>query len=776
LSMPSSSSVNASEWTTPPSIHRSSSSLPVLLLPLKYVFGSCFTVFLIALLIVISPFLLLYRLVKYIRDKLVLPISCDLLWPNPPFTRAFVWLSNQVSLDSIAAILNGQPPPEPVLCFHPTPISRVEVAPWDHQKAPLRNQDDLITYVKEKINHVPYAVQVKTITGYEDAALGRTVLAIKTHPDSYPLCMARIVSALSQGNVTIEVEPRVFYECNINPTRRFQCIRRAADKITKFIEMFAFGPFGLLFIMTPRPEKVWRALVAETHQVFTYHRRSSLLRGSDSETSRLCINSSVQLRPETSCSFSITEINGIEELQKVERLLRATIPELLTSFLAGALRRYFRTSDPPVLHPPDCMAALSVCTDKSSVCQSSSPCDHLLLPIHLPIGVEGRIPRLWCLQRELSELADRCTPQAMKAFKAVSRTLLTRHAHSRVSSLFHRHSVVNISFLRVHGDVMLDANLLTQFIPIPPLFLPTRAAFVFVQHHDRILLVSSIDRGLFDRHNDIFTYMQEEQDGLLAHLSFRLKTLTQTCVLPDRLPSEDAQYPAPPDAPQNSPSVDLDVRDDLPGPSRPRRQSMADLSDLLREVQEELDEMNRNPNVEDRDTTIRKLRQLEAKIEQFHNGIKSELWGNTVWLKKEKDEAMKKVAELLAPYQRRASVSTRKLSRRASREYAVLRRGSKDITTRRGSNGSKREGDENSRSQRNSSKDEETELELLDEEKRGERRGRRGGEEREEDMRVIEVRENDEEGEKKKKEEEEKKEEKGKEKEEEEAGPSGEHK
>lgn len=40
----------------------------------------------------------------------------------------------------------------------------------------------------------------------------------------------------------------------------------------------------------------------------------------------------------------------------------------------------------------------------------------------------------------------------------------------------------------------------------------------------------------------------------------------------------------------------------LPGPSnhrnhRNRRQSVADLNELLREVQEELDEMGRNPNV-----------------------------------------------------------------------------------------------------------------------------------------------------------------------------------
>lgn len=48
-----------------------------------------------------------------------------------------------------------------------------------------------------------------------------------------------------------------------------------------------------------------------------------------------------------------------------------------------------------------------------------------------------------------------------------------------------------------------------------------------------------------------------EQTLLLEHLSFRLRTLTQTCVLPDRLPSEDAhpEYPAAPEAPQNSPNA-----------------------------------------------------------------------------------------------------------------------------------------------------------------------------------------------------------------------------
>ncbi|GMS88728.1 hypothetical protein PENTCL1PPCAC_10903, partial [Pristionchus entomophagus] len=690
------------EWSTPPTVNRPPSPLPVLLVPAKFVFGFLLTSFLLVCLLVASPFLLLFRLGKYVHDKLVLPRSCDVLWPRPPFTRSFVWLNKQVSLESIKAILDGQEKPVQSGCFIPTPIAPVEVEPWDHEKAPLHNYDDFVTYVKEHLDHVPYVMQVKMVSGYAGPH-GRTLLAITTHPDSFQLCMMRILSALSQGNVTVEVEPRVYYECSLNSTFRFLTIRRFADTMAKWLEIYSIGPGWLLFLPRFKPEKVWRALIAERNQVFSTRRRYSLNGGmrDDSETSHLCIASSVQLKQETTASFSITEIQHVDELQKAERLLRATMVELLTSFLAGALRRYFRESDPSVLHPPDCEAAMSVCSHKSSVCDTADPCDHLLLPIQLPIGIEGRIPRLWSLQQQFAQHEKRCTPQALKGFNAISRVILPRETANKVARVFFQHTVLNITFLRIHGDVMLDHSLLTRFIPIPPLSLPSRASFVFVQQHYKIFLVSSIDRGLFDRHTDIFEYMKEEQRGLLDHLSFRLRTLAQTCAFPDRLPSEDQEeeeehagpgarpgsYHAPPEAPNNSPSAEREEL--LPGLShgRPRRQSMADLSTLLKDVQDELDEMRRHPSVDDRDATIKRLKGLETKIETFHLSMKSELWGNTVWLQQEKDEAMKRVAELLAPYQqqRRVSVTGRKVSMRASREMRRASLTTTEASTRRGS-------------------------------------------------------------------------------------------
>ncbi|GMR41824.1 hypothetical protein PMAYCL1PPCAC_12019, partial [Pristionchus mayeri] len=701
------------EWSIPPAVGRAA-PLPVLLLPAKYVIGFFFTSFCLIVLAPLVPLFLLVRFVIYVHDKLVLPRTCDVLWPRPPFTRSFLWVNNDVSLNSIKAILRRVPPPPQRCCFTPTVLAQVEVLDWDHQKSALRTHDDLVTYVKDKMDHVPYDVEVRIVTGCEINSLGKTLLAVKTHPDSFPLCMTRILCELSQGNITIEMEPRVYYECPLSPSARFYKFRRHADNVLKKIEVFCFGPLFLLSLPRFSPEKVWRALLADKDQVLSY-RRASLNGNDDSETSQLCIASSVQLKQETSVSFSITEICDVDELQKAERLLRATMAELLTSFLAGALRRYFRESEPAILHPPDCSAAFAVCSEKLSTCSHSHPCDHLLLPIQLPLGVEGRIPRLWSLQRQFALHDENCVPQALKTFNSVVRFLLPRKKANSVAHFFFKHSVLNVSFMRIHGDIMMDSSLLTRFIPIPPLSLPSRASFVFVQQKDKILLVSSIDRGLFERHDDIFKYMKDEQKGLLEHFSFRLRTLTQTCVLPERLPSEDAApLPAPLDAPHNAPNAERVGL--LAGPSRNRRKSMADLNVLLQQVQSELDEMRKNPSVDDRDATIQRLRDLETKIEEFHNGMKSELWGNTVWVRQEKDEAMKRVAELLAPYQRRVSVSGRKLSVKATKEYEFLRRASAttEVSMGRGS-GEKKEKESRSGAERATSEEE------IDEEKREEK-------------------------------------------------------
>ncbi|KAF8359852.1 hypothetical protein PRIPAC_94847 [Pristionchus pacificus] len=666
------------EWDTPSAVSQPPSPLPVLLLPAKFVLGFFYTLGLFSILLLISPFLLFWRLLKYIHDKLFLPRSCDLLWPRPPFNRAFLWLSRQASISSTHTILNNDLPPlEKKCCFIPTPLENFKVHAWDHEASPLKTNDDLIAYVEKELGRTSYVAQVGIVSGFENGAHGRTMMVIETHPDSYPLCMIRIITALSQRNITIEMEPRVYYECALDPDVRFYKMRIGADAILRHIETFCVGAFNLCCLIHCKPQKVWRVLVSERGQAASY-RRPSLNGGYDeSESSKLTVDSAVQLKPttETDISFSITEICEVDELQKAERLLRATMAELLTSFLAGALRRYFRESDPCVKHPPDVYAAFAVCSHKLSQCNVDYSCNHLLLPIELPIGVEGMIPRLWSLQSQFAEHNKRCIPEALNTFNSIVRFLLPRDSAEKRANIFFNHTMINISYLKINGDVMLDDNILKRFIPVPPLFLPSRASFTFVQHRDKILLVSTIDKGLFDRHMDIFNNMKIEQDELQKHLAFRLRTLAQTCVLPDRLPSE-----APPEAPQNSPSAER--AELLPGPSnhrnhRNRRQSVADLNELLREVQEELDEMGRNPNVEDRDGTIKRLHDLEAKIQAFHNGMKNELWGNIVVVKgQEKDDAMKRVAELLAPYKRRVSVSTRKTSLRASKEYDYLRRSS----------------------------------------------------------------------------------------------------
>ncbi len=106
-------------------------------------------------------------------------------------------------------------------------------------------------------------------------------------------------------------------------------------------------------------------------------------------------------------------VPNVEQMMRAERILRSSTMELLLSFIAGALRRHFRSQG--IRYPPDIQVSLPVSCREFMPIGRHQPCRFLTVPVMLPVSVEGSIPRVWEVQRLLTEALDGPFPQAMRA-------------------------------------------------------------------------------------------------------------------------------------------------------------------------------------------------------------------------------------------------------------------------------------------------------------------------------------------------------------------------
>uniref|UniRef100_A0A0M3IAL4 Triplex capsid protein 2 n=1 Tax=Ascaris lumbricoides TaxID=6252 RepID=A0A0M3IAL4_ASCLU len=339
-----------------------------------------------------------------------------------------------------------------------------------------------------------------------------------------------------------------------------------------------------------------------------------------------------------------------------------------TSFPADVSRRIFSTlyadsSAIGIAHPPDVGATVPVSYREYVPVEAQKACDMMLLPLQIPSGVEGAIPRVWAVQRRLAGALDGVLPFALRVSRFLSETSFPADVSRRIFSTLYADSSAIVSVLRASGDIQMDSQRIQSILLYPSLPDSVKAAFTFVQCGSDIMLSVSADAFCFPEPDKLLVHFKAEVRCLLDQLSMRLLTLSQATFLPTRVPfmlgtsaSTEAVITLEP-----KPSVagieNIDVESC----------SVEQLQLLLRNVQGELDSMRSSPHI-DRAEYVNKLNELENRMRIFHDSMAARLGAPVCTPLREGAElASDAVEELLAPYKQDNAPTARRFSREFAR-------------------------------------------------------------------------------------------------------------
>lgn len=333
-------------------------------------------------------------------------------------------------------------------------------------------------------------------------------------------------------------------------------------------------------------------------------------------------------------------IPSADQLLRVERILRCTTEELLTSFVSGALRRFFKARG--VRFPPSVRASIPVTFRDFMSISKGQNCDFALLPIKLPTDIEGVVPRVWESQRRMYSVVDSAFPRTSKCISFVANNLLPSSWTSKLIALPHRCCDGFICFYRSGGELSLSQRRIYSLLSYSSLTKPvgrnaSKFGFTFVQIGHEIVLSLSADVVTFPDPDILVRYFQAELHSLLRLLAPRMLTLSQATFLPIPFLSRKSSKDNPDDdvAAETVPDANANVARRLKvsvETGRPEgdsdeiseTESVEELENLLSTVQNELLQMESNPKG-DRGDYIHKLAHLEEKMEAFHRSITSKL-------------------------------------------------------------------------------------------------------------------------------------------------------
>ncbi|MFH4982396.1 hypothetical protein AB6A40_009105 [Gnathostoma spinigerum] len=352
-----------------------------------------------------------------------------------------------------------------------------------------------------------------------------------------------------------------------------------------------------------------------------------------------------------------------DQLMRVERLMRASSAEMMLAFVSGTLRRHFRSSG--LAHPPDIGATIPVALRRSSDISADSECNSIMVPLRIPCGVEGTIPRLWAVQRRLAHAVNGVLPDALR----VSRLLLDLFCSSKGDRLFfnkvYSDTSIVVSVLRMEGHLSFENQRIQSLLLFPSMPSTVKVAFTFVQCGSSTMLSVSADRLTFPNPELLLIHFKAEVNNFLEQLSLRLLTLSQATFLPFSVPcvneSEETDETVNKSRPTSEVTVNIGEGEEFDV----EKCSIEQLRAHISKVQKELDDMKAESYCGPVDNE-KKLKELESAMNAMHEKM-AKLLGSpsyTVPRKNENDELTSNVVdELLAPYREEMGARTRRFSR-----------------------------------------------------------------------------------------------------------------
>ncbi|CAJ0581187.1 unnamed protein product, partial [Mesorhabditis spiculigera] len=674
---------------------------------LAYIFGFVLTLLLSVLLLISLPFIITARLLCCIAHKCYCQKQecslrhCDMHWPAIGHSpgRAVVALHKEADAGVVAQqmnrVLKGR---SGDCCLVKSSSSSIAtsgtVVLWDQSRTRVQCAAELKAVLNEPHGLPPMQCSCVVIPGYVssvESGTGHSLLVFSLEPRLHPFCLPRLLSLYSDAQLVFEVEPRLTrpFIPAIHP--RLNLPLHFCYKVYQAVQLVCRGPMTVLSHSLKREHPVWKAMSGDkgaSAMATSKNRKPATPSNAEDDSSLMPpagleevvvatpkgeINhkiSSVSVAPSTRW-LAWTKVGHAECLSRAERLLRAATIELLTALVAGALRQQFR--DQGIRHPPDVGASICVsCRDFVPV-EAARPCESVLLPIRLPTSVEGAVPRAWAVQRRMAKVLDGVLPNALSLSKYLGSLLFPPKLAEKFVNGLYGDNTVQISFLRAGGELSLDSIRIKSMFLFPAVTESVLASFCFVQCGSEMMLAVSLDKNTFSRPTALLNNFKLEVKHLVEQLSMRLLTLSQATFLPDRVPIL-----------RSAPDADEYCRDSeafarmYPNPegqstSKIREKadseySLEELQQLLTTVQDELDGMRANPQG-DRVAYIRKLTELENRMQRFHECITQKLGtGITELAHEDSTLATSAVAELLAPYRQESGIT----GRRFSREYILV--------------------------------------------------------------------------------------------------------
>lgn len=643
---------------------------------LKHIVGVAFTALVLLLCVVLAPFIVAFRLIYYIRirirRKAPLPTThCDPWWPlkgdipfrciltlhsnldqnllNLQMTKVFAYEENTRCSCSIYGDLERN-----------KHVPRVKT--WDQQKAQLKLVGDLLKVLNDPssaLAHSHSSSSVMLVPNFSnvDQNSSSCSLAIFSHNCyKFTFCLPRLLCLYTSGQLVFDMEPKMGESFSPQPPNLGLPII-ICHTLAQAIQFICIGPLTVATMSFRRPSSIWKFLPTESKSSLNRRRKEkengdeAVLMENIGDDNRNLDSTPPKLYER---SFRWMRVTQTDQLLRAERILRAATVELFLAFIAGAIRSHFRSSG--IAHPPDLGAAVPVSYREYVPVESSNPCNMMLLPMQIPCGVEGAIPRVWAVQRRMADALDGVLPTALRISRFLAEFSLTSKTSRSVFSSLHADSSVVVSVLRASGDVQLDNHRIQSILLYPSLPPSVKAAFTFVQCGSDIMLSLSACKQSFPEPDRLLIHFKTEVRCLLEQLSMRLLTLSQTTFLPTRVPlmrsvseegtntEEEAVAPRSVIIPTEDGDVDIESC------------SVEQLKMLVNNVQKELDAMRDSPHV-DRAEFVLKLGELENRMKIFHDSLASRLGSPSCSAVNETDEiASNAVADLLAPYRQESVI------------------------------------------------------------------------------------------------------------------------
>ncbi|KRX57405.1 hypothetical protein T09_11804 [Trichinella sp. T9] len=458
------------------------------------------------------------------------------------------------------------------------------------------------------------------------------------------LCPLELLSLIGGGGggdqqhlvqSSVKIEPKIFFT-----------VPCAFGMLTSFILAIACatqdmlnGPINLLTSMVTSVHPVWNDLIE--------------FRGLPSLESRG--------ENQTKWKLTWTKITSLDQVLRLCKILRCSIQELLLSVLAGALRRHFRSRG--IRHPPALVISMPIDIGKQHSHPHPHPhqqqqqqqnkademrqnCDKcVVVPLKLPVDVDGAVPRVWKTQEALNSTLDSSFPQAATFFLNTISTVLPASLAHRCARMLYKSSEGLVSFLQVEKNYHLCGRNLNTLLLFPVVgelsgWAKRKFACTLTHLNSEIYVSLNVDPRHFQEPKQLVGYMQNEIHHLLAQMGARLLNLSELSYLPCFLRNARLNSPptpassvcravAPPVTSCSSSTAVVDgdkveISMEVVGTGKRRKKSkkvsVGELERLLGEVQNDLHSI-KTSHFPDRSSYISRLDQLERKMALFQRGL-----------------------------------------------------------------------------------------------------------------------------------------------------------